>query len=219
MDEIEIKKLWKQYDTKLEKVLTYNRNLALEITKGKAKKKLASSKPAKYWGIVVGIPWILFLNALVVIGYLSEAPFLTASFGMISLFTTIALGTYIYHLMLFRQINISESVVEVQKKLAKVKSSTITMTRIVVLQLPFWTTWYLSWDMLESDNLQYWLINGVITSLFTFITIWLFINIKPQNLRKKSIKWLFSDNEWNSILEAVKLLDQIEDFENDNTIR
>lgn len=214
MDDIELKKLWEQYDAKLEKVLTYNRTLALEITKQKAKQKLASAKPAKYWGIVLGIPWILFLNTLVVIGYLSEAPFLTVSFGMISLFTTIALGTYIYHLIMISQINISESVVEVQKKLAKLKTSTITITRNVVLQLPFWTTWYLSWNMLQSENFLYWLINGVITSLFTFIAIWLFRNIKPENVKERWIKWLFSDSEWNAVVEAAKILDQIDDLEN-----
>lgn len=169
-------------------MLTYNRKLALEITTQKAKNTLAEAKPIKYWGITLGIPWILFLNALVGIGYLSDAWFFTASFGMISLFTTIALGTYIYHLVLIRQINISESVIEVQKKLVKIKTSTITINRIVVLQLPFWTTWYLSWEMLQWGNLHYWFINGIITTLFTFIAIWVFYKYQAAELEKEMDK-------------------------------
>ena len=213
MEELEIRNLWKQYDEKLESVLSYNRWMVEEITKVKAKKALAGAKPIKYWGIALGIPWILFLNALVVVGYLAGNLFFAGSFSMIAFFTILALGTYIYHLVLIRQINVSESILEVQKKLAKLQTSSVTMTRIVFLQFPFWTTWYLQPALFTGENLLYGIINLGVTGIFVYISLWLFRNIRLENMEKKWMKWLFSDAEWNSVVRAMDMLDQIGEFE------
>lgn len=217
MEESEIRNLWKRYDKKLETLLSYNRWMVEEITKTKARKALAGAKPVKYLGIVLGIPWILLLNGLVVIGYLSGNPFFALSFGMISLFTTIALGTYIYHLVLIRQINISESVIDVQKKLAKIQTSGINMTRIVFLQLPFWTTWYLRAELLQEGEALYWATNIAITGIFLYAALWLFANISLENMDRKWMKLLFSDAEWSSVVQAMDILNQIDEFEKHNS--
>ncbi|MEM9720072.1 MAG: hypothetical protein AAGA10_12515, partial [Bacteroidota bacterium] len=174
---------------------------------------LAEAKPIKYVGTILGVPWTLFLMVLVFLGYQSGAILFTGSFVVILLITLIALGTYIYHLVLITKINLSDSILEVQKKLAKIKTSTITVTRIAALQLPFWTTWYVNPSFLFSGDIAYLTVNTVITGLFTYFAVWLFRNIKPENVNKKWIKIFFSDVEWRAVDQARNILNQIEGYE------
>ena len=212
MNDIELDKLWKNHDEKLDKLLSVNHAMMEEITKIKAGSMLDKAKPAKYLGIIIGIPYILFLDALCIAGWISGGFFFSISVGAIAICTKIALGTYIYHLILMHQVSNADTIFEMQEKLARIKTSTIQVLRIVLLQLPFWTTWYLSTDMIKNPDLLYWIVNIMIIGLFTYFTIWLFRNIKIENIDKKWIKWLFSDAEWNSVIKAKDLLDQIEDY-------
>ncbi len=215
MEELELKELWSEYDKKIETVISYNEKVMEEIMKQNAKNSLAAAKPVKKVGILIGIPWILFLAILVFFGFKSGNLFFSISFLVILIFTVIALATYIYHLVLINQINISNSVLEAQKKIADIKLSTLVSTRIVFLQLPFWTTWYLQSSMLESGNTVYWVINILITLIFALISIWLFRMIRVDKLGDKKIKWLFSDTEWKAVISASDILEQIEKSKND----
>jgi len=103
---------------------------------------------------------------------------------------------------------VSNSVVESQKKIAEIKISTLRSTRIAFLQLPFWTTLYLH----TNGNVMYWIINVVITFLFAFGSIWLFRNIRIDQLEHQWINWLFDDTEWNAVINASDILNQIKDL-------
>ena len=216
MNESEIKTLWAQYETQLENVLSYNRKIAEELTKQKAKNMLSEARPIKYVGIILGFPWLLFLIFLVFVGFQSRAWVFMVSFAVIALVTVVALGTYIYHLVLITRINLSDSVLDVQKKLANIKTSTIISTRIAVLQLPFWTTWYLQPRLLFDGDMGYILVNMVITGLFVYVSIWLFRNIRRTNMDQKWMKFFFSDVEWEAVVQAMNILDEIEEFKEDS---
>ncbi|MFD2589174.1 hypothetical protein ACFSQJ_19780 [Croceitalea marina] len=210
MEEFELKALWSEYDKKIDDVISYNEKIMEEIMKQNAKNSLAAAKPVKKVGILIGIPWILFLAILMFFGFKSGNLFFSISFLAILICTVIALATYIYHLVLINQINVSNSVLEAQRKIAEIKISTLVSTRIVFLQLPFWTTWYLQASMLESGNTLYWAVNILITSIFALISIWLFRMIRADKLGNKKIKWLFSDTEWKAVVSASDILNQIE---------
>ena len=212
MKDIEIKNLWKTYDEKLDQVLSINQKLATEITKTKAMSALARAKPMKIFGIVVGIPWIIFLGTLLMIGILRGGIFFTSSVAAIMVITIISLTIYIYHLILINQVNNTDSVVEAQEKMAKIKTSSIRGTRIAFLQLPFWTTFHLNMAMFENPNLLLIGVQVLITVLFTFAAIWLYKNISLENMNKKWMKLLFSGREWDSVVRAIGILDQIEGY-------
>ena len=218
MNDIEINNLWKSYDEKLDKLLSINQEIMTEITKTKANSMLGKAKPAKYLGIIIGLPYILVLDALFIIGWLSGGIFFALSMGAIAIFTKIAFGTYIYHLILIRQASHADTVVEMQKKIAQIKTSSIKVLRIVVLQLPFWTTWYFGMYMAKNADLVYWIGNIVVTGIFTYFSLWLFWNIKIENIDKKWMKWLFSDAEWISVIKAIDLLDQIDNYKKTPTV-
>jgi hypothetical protein len=110
-------------------------------------------------------------------------------------------------------VNISDSVITTQKKISYLKGSTIWSAKILFLQLPFWTTFYLSKEMIVSGNIAYILVNGFFTLLFVYLAIWLFFNIKYENRNKKWFQWIFRGKEWQPILQSMELLNQIDNYQ------
>ena len=217
MEHSEIINLWKTYDEKLEKVLAINKQNTQELLRLKAKNLISEMRPYKSFTLFVGLVWVilgvtivsnLFVNALDKISW-----FFLISASLQLLLTAVATGIYIYQLIMINQINITESVVETQKKLSYLKGTTLWVTKILFLQLPLWTTFYLSSSMLMSGDIAYILINGIVTAVFTFAAIWLFININYQNKDKKWFKLIFDGKEWTPIMESIEFYKEIEGYE------
>jgi hypothetical protein len=208
MNDIEIKKIWQSYDQKLDQILLLNKELTTEMTKSKAKSLISKIRPYKYVGLLFGIPWLILVNFLCFIGIKSGGIFFPISFGVISIIYYIAIGIYIYHLFLVNQINRSDSVIEVQEKMAEIKSSDILATRIAILQIPLWSIFWLD----VYSELIYLIIPGIIFLAFCLITIYLFVNIKASNMHKKWMKFLFSGSEWNALIRANDLLEEIKEY-------
>ena len=212
MNEVELKNLWTKYDERLDKVIAFNEQMMEEVMKQKARSSLAGARPFKIWGILIGVPWVIVLAFLTFIGVMSGNPFFACSLLAILICTIVALGTYIHHLVLINQVNVSTSILEAQEKIAEIKVSTLRSTRIVFLQLPFWTTWYLQVGLLQGGHSLYWTVNVLVTLLFVALTIWLYRNIRVERLGSKWIKWLFSDEEWNAVNRASDILNQINEM-------
>ena len=95
MNDIELKNIWKNYDEKLEKVIACNESLVKEVTKLKVESSLAKAKPIKIFALAIGIPWVIILYSLFILGCLSGAVFFAISFGAIAIINTIVIVTYI----------------------------------------------------------------------------------------------------------------------------
>ncbi len=195
MDELEIKKLWQTYDKKLTQSSSINHKLFEELNKMKSKSALSSIKPIKIFAIIVGILWIMFVDMLIIKFFSMEYIFFVFSAGIHSIITKIAIGIYLYHLILINQIDISQSVFGVQEELARLKTSTLVVTRLLFLQLPVFTTFHLNASFLQNVNIGLWVFQIAITLLFTFSGIWLFFNIRLKNMNKKWFKYIFREKE------------------------
>ncbi|PZX60437.1 hypothetical protein LV84_00716 [Algoriphagus ratkowskyi] len=213
MQDIQLQEIWKSYDRKLEEQLVFNRKNASDITKMKVKSELTSMRPIKIFTVLLGILWIIFLDVLVInllpIGNL----FFLISAGFISLVNKIAVGIYLYQLILIYVVNINRPVMSTQKKIAGLTTSTLWVTRILMLQLPFWTTFFLNSSWIGSANPFFWGIQALITLAFAAVSIWLFINIRYENRDKPWFKFLFGSYEWTPIMKAQEMLVQIKDYE------
>ena len=217
MEDIELKNMWKAYDQKLEEAKLLNQQSWVVNLKtfeylqtNKAESKLKSLSAFKGWAIVIGFLWIFFLGMLAFGDHFTN-PFFTGSVIMLMLFSIFAIAIYIKQIVLIQQINYKERIIDVQKKLAELQTSTINTHRIVWLQLPFYTTffWNAKWMM---DGPSFWLTAFPITLLFTLLTIWLYKNITLKNVNKKWVKLLLNSKEWTSIIEAKTYLEEIEEF-------
>lgn len=215
MNELELKKLWQTTQEKLDESLVINKKNTEDITRIKVHKFLGSMKPIKIFTLLVGILWVgvgaialstIYANAF------SEANkfFLFSATGQV-LLTAISLIIYVYQLINIFHIEITDPILETQKKLAQLKITTLWSARILLLQLPIWTTFWWNETMLTEWNLWQWAIVAITTLSFTILALWLFFNIKYENRDKKWFKLIFNGKEWTPLMKAMELLEQVEE--------
>jgi len=216
MEDKDIIRLWKSYDKKLDESLVLNRKQAEEITRIKVKHIIASMTSIKWFTLITGILWVGFgtmiVGSLFLFAFQVVSKYFLFSAAIQLLLTAVAVIVYLYQIILIYRVDIIESVVETQQKLARLRSSTLWVTRVLFLQLPVWTTFYWSNAMWEHAPIQVYLIQGIITGAFLFAAIWLFLNIKFENKDKKWFRLIFKGSEWDPILKSQDLLKQVNDY-------
>ena len=211
MDDITLKNLWKAQDEKLDRTMKLNLFILESMQKQKAQSKLKGLARLKLFAVILGILWALFLGILIY-GTRLRNIYFTVSVGMIMLITIGAIAVYIKHIMLFKEMDYSQSITTTQIKLAKLQASTFG-NRFTFLQTPFYTTFFWSTQMIESSGIKFWLIAVPITLIFTLLTIWLYKNPTPLKMHKKWVNYLLkNDPEQVPILQAQKFLNEIEEF-------
>ena len=133
MEENQLLALWESYDRKLSQNLVLNRQNAEEITKIKVKSLLSGMQPIKIFAILVGIVWVGFLDLIVFNVWAYASPMFLTAVGFHLLLTKLSIGVYLYQLVLINLVDINEPILSTQEKIAKLKSSTIWITRLLFL--------------------------------------------------------------------------------------
>lgn len=221
METSEFKELWKSYDKKLEQSLSLNRKNTREITGLKVQSLLASMRPVKLFALVVGLLWVGFGYMIIIhlflYGFEAVSKFFLFSATIQVTLTAMALWIYLYQLILIHQTDISEPVLTTQKRLAKLKSSTLWIPRILILQLPVWTTFWWNETMFTEWNIFQWSITLAITLFSLYAAVWLFININDKNRDKKWFQFIFGgDKEWSPVIHSIEMMKQIQEYNNKN---
>ncbi|MCY1524334.1 hypothetical protein D9M68_592620 [compost metagenome] len=217
MENIDVIKMWKQYDEKLEKSLVLNQKIITELQQQKAKHALRPARNYKLFAILIG-----FIYAAMIVYFLNYTAsftsiFVKASVGIHLVVILIAIGMYVKQLVLINEIDCSEHIIQMQEKLASLQSSTLRVIGICFLQLPVFSTWNITFELINERPLNFWLIQMPIVALFTFAGIWLFKNINIKNMDKKWFKIMFYGAEWSAILRSGRFLREIEHFETEQT--
>lgn len=218
MEDSEILNLWRSYDKKLDENLSLNRKNAEDITKIKVRSTLATMKPLKIFTILVGILWVGFVDIIIINLFPIANPFFLVSAGVQVLLTKLAIGIYLYQLVLIHQVDINDPILATQEKIARLKSSTLWVARLLFLQLPVWTTFYLNESMLQSGNVVLYTLQVLVTISFALVAVWLFRNIKYENKDKKWFGLIFNGKEWSPVMKSMELLDQIREYRNEPSL-
>jgi hypothetical protein len=189
MNELEIKNLWQTTNDQLKVNIELNKRNKEEIGRLKIYNIVSTMKPIKIFTLLLGFLWVFVgANALgsIFLYSFSEANkfFLFSATAQVML-TAIALIFYIYQLTKIFQVEIYDSILQTQRKLAQLKVSTLWVTRILFLQLPLWTTFWWNESMITDWSIWQWLITLFFTTSFTIPALWLFFNIKYENRNKK----------------------------------
>lgn len=217
MNENDLKQLWQKSNEKLEVVLRENKINTEDITKLKIQNLLSSMKPIKAFTLIIGLIWVIglgsYLSVLTVFHFEKVSIFFLFSAITQVLLTAVAIVMYIYQIHLINKIDFSEPVLTMQKKVSELKISTLNVTRLLFLQLPLWTTFYLNEKMFVVENWILLILQFVISISFTFVAVWLFFNIKHENQNSKWFQFIFSGKEWQPILHSAEILYQIEQFD------
>lgn len=216
MENTQIIDLWKSYTQKLDESLQLNEKNAAEITRIKVQSLLASMKPLKVFTLLAGFLWVLFVDSLIIGLFPVATPFFLVSAAIQVLLTKLAIGIYLYQLILLHQTDISEPVLATQQKLARLRSSTLWVPRLLFLQLPVWTTFYWNKNMLETGHTWLYFLQLAVTVSFTVIAVWLFLNIRYENRHKKWFRLIFNGKEWQPVLQSMELLDEVKAYNSGN---
>jgi hypothetical protein len=212
MEDVEIMNLWKSYDKRLQECLVLNRKNTEEITRMKVQSFLYSMRPVKVFTMLVGILWVVLIDLLIIKLFPYANLFFLISMGIHVLLTKLAIGVYLYQLILIHETDISEPILATQERIARLQSSTLWVTRLLFLQLPVWTTFFLSKKMFPEGNVWLILMQVLITGSFTYAAIWLFTHIKYENRNKKWFRLIFRGKEWDPMLRSMELLDEIGEY-------
>jgi hypothetical protein len=210
MEDMDLKAVWKAYDNKLEKLLQLILHTFEALQTQKANTTLRQLFLPKIAGIILGQIWVLFLGTFAFFALKHMYLFFGVSVAAIMLVTIIAMAAYIRDIVLIYRINNDDTITGAQEKLAQLQLSTITTIRISVLQLPFYTTFYLSGHMF--GNFAYLALVIIVSGSAFFGAIWLFVNINYKNIDKKWLRSLLKGSGWNATVKAMEFLKEIDTF-------
>ncbi len=216
MNELELKKLWQATNDKLDESIIINKKNTEDITRVKIHSILGSMKTIKIFTLLVGILWvgigIIALSSIYLNSFSEANKFFLFSASIQVGLTAMALFVYLYQLITIYQVNITDPIIRTQKNLVSLKMSTLWVTRILLLQLPVWTTFWWNETMLTDWGILQWVVTLFFTISLTVIAIWLFFNIKYENRNKKWFQLIFSGKEWTPLMKSMELLEQVEDY-------
>ena len=120
---------------------------------------------------------------------------------------------YIYHLYLIAKIRHTEEIVEVQKRMAQLKISSFNIARLAILQLPFWSICWISWDGLIHSPWIYGGVNLLVFLALSCLAYWLYQNLSLEKPQSKISQLVFSGREWDPILKSSAILAQLKEYE------
>jgi hypothetical protein len=211
MEESMIRQLWHEYDLKLEKNLQLNYKIIREIQTQKAENNISSFKRNQVAGVVVGILWILLLVFLTIAG--RKNIYFAGSMGLIALFNIFAVATYIRHLALLSQVNISDNITGAQQKLATIQSSLNNEGRILILQAPLWCTFWYSQQLVDHGGTIFWLINLTVVCLFIILSVYLYKKLTYRNIHIKWVKAFIEGFGGKKLTKAMEFLNEIKEYQ------
>ena len=98
-------------------------------------------------------------------------------------------------------------------RLTKLQLSIYQHSRIMTLQLPFWTTFMLSnkWFP-QSVGWGYLVFQCILTGAFTYMAYWLYKNQTPANADKKWFRILITGSGGKSVMKAKEFYKEIEEY-------
>lgn len=177
---------------------------------------LRSMMPVKLFTVGIGILWCLVMGGVVASAVMRDGTdanyFFVVSMGLQVLITAIAIGIYLYQMSILQGLDMEGPVVDTQARISSLVLSTLGVTRILFLQLPLWTTFFLHRTMLEQASTPMLIFQGLMTSLFLVIAIWLFVQIRYENRNKRWFRLLFRGREWDPLMQAMETLEEADAY-------
>ena len=217
MEETNFVLLWKEHYQKIDQSLTINKRLLRETTDQKAQSALRPVIMYKSWGIVAGVLYLALLGALLFVAfvnYSAAANYFIVSISAIFLINLKALSDYIKHIIWINRIDYSGSITVIQQQLTQLQLSMYRHTRVMFLQLPFWTTFYLSSKWFpQTVGWGGIAIQVLVTGLFTYLAYWLYKNLTVQNAHKKWVRMLINGSGEKRVMKVMEFYNEIEEFQ------
>jgi hypothetical protein len=216
MEETNFVLLWKEHYDKIDQSLAINKRLLKELVNNKAESAVRALIREKAFGIIAAVLYLALLGAVLFFAisrYRPAANYFIFSIGGIFLINVKALYDYIRHLVLINGIRYDGSVKEIQGKLKELQLSQIRHARIMVLQFPLWTTFFLSSAWFPgSVSVGYVVFQVLMTGSFTWLGFWLYKTITPDHPENRWTRLFISGVGGKTVVNALKFYQEMEDI-------
>ncbi len=210
MNESELKSLWQDYDNKVSRIIEINMKHLRSTQTEKAESRIRSFVRGHVAAMLVGIAWIAFLTFLVVqVGMIN---FFTVSAGAIVVFNVFAVLAYLRHIGILTELDLSQSVTQAQQTLARVQTSYGLVGRILILQTPFYCTWWYTDELLRSGGALFWGIQFILVGVFVGLSVYLFVKLSPRSQSQKWVRWADKYLGSEKIQKASAFLSEIDEY-------
>ena len=215
MNDTDLKYLWQTGNNQIAISQKSDKTSLDKLTKRNVSHFLSSMKPIKIFTLLVGLLWVFSIGyvliKLTINAYAQVSLYFLYSAYFQVMLTAVAVILYIIQLSTLYSIDFNKPVVILQKTLIKLKASTLNVTRILILQLPFWTTFYWNESIFKNGTLPLFILQGAVTISFTFLSLWLFFHLKFENADKWWFKLLLQGKEWEPIIASIDILNDMEE--------
>lgn len=216
MENTELINIWKAQNATIEKTLAINELLLKEVTNNKVRSSLKSLITLKTAGIIAFILYILLLSYALIYAfsnYSSAWNYFIVSISVIILVNIKGLADYIKHLVWTNHINYDGNIMEIQQQLSRLQLSIIHHAKTMCLQIPFYTTFYLTNQWFPHEVAPGYIIFQVmLTGSFIFLSYWLYKNHKSENLDKKWFRNMIAGSGGKSVMKAMEFYKEMEEF-------
>ena len=215
MNDTDLKYLWQAGYEQIAISQKSDKTSLDNLTKRNVSHFLSSMKPIKIFTLLVGLLWVFSIGYVLIkltINAYDQVSlyFLYSAYFQVML-TAMAVILYIIQLSTLYSIDFNKPVVILQKTLINLKASTLNVTRILILQLPFWTTFYWNESIFKNGTLPLFILQGAVTISFTFLSLWLFFHLKFENADKWWFKLLLQGKEWEPLITSIDILNDMEE--------
>lgn len=215
MNDTDLKYLWQTGNNQIAISQKSDKTSLDKLTKRNVSHFLSSMKPIKIFTLLAGLLWVLgigyVLIKLTINAYDQVSLYFLYSAYFQVMLTAMAVILYIIQLSTLYSIDFNKPVVILQKTLINLKASTLNVTKILILQLPFWTTFYWNESMFKNGTLPLFILQGAVTISFTYLSLWLFFNLKYENADKWWFKLLLQGKEWEPLITSIGILNDMEE--------
>jgi hypothetical protein len=215
MNDTDLKYLWQIGNEQIAISQKSDKSSLDNLTKRNVSHFLSSMKPIKIFTLLVGLLWVLgigyVLLKLTINAYDQVSLYFLYSAYFQVMLTAMAVIIYIIQLSTLYSIDFNKPIVILQKTLIKLKASTLNVTKILILQLPFWTTFYWNESMFKNGTLPLFILQGAVTISFTYLSLWLFFHLKFENADKWWFKLLLQGKEWEPLITSINILNDMEE--------
>ena len=217
MEDLQLQNLWKECHKKTEEAKSLNvQSLALNfesfamLRQTKASAKIRGLLFSKILSLILGVIFVLIVTEIFLRYYRNI--YFAVSAGCIILITTITIVDYIKQIFIIAGMNFDDSLVQTQQRLVFLQTSIIRSVRVSFLQLPFYTTFYITWEMIQSGGESFLIFMSIFTGCFIAIAIFLYVNISYKNINKNWVRSLLKGSGGTSVIKAMEFINEIQEF-------
>ena len=208
----EFQALWKAYDAKLDRCIEMNRRIFVDLQQRKVDSVLRPLIRGRVIGIVVGILWLALMGFCLVA--VRSQWVMAVSFLVFFVCTVVGIVGYVRDIVVIRGVSFADSILDTQRKLADLRTTMVRDMRLMWLQLPFWSCFFVSNDFIKNCGRQVWLIEVPAFLVFVAAAVFLYRNITIASARKK--RWvaaMIKGAGARQVGKALEILKELEEYE------